>query len=1099
MSEAQIIKLKNLHAQLTRVNLATRLENLKNIQKSVLMWSGDTILFQDTMDYSHVLPEDDADTAALWLKHKSFCDTVGLPYGTSYLTGTAPLTSLPLHVYHDLLTVDPVFLCDNPVTYNRSWWQYASIPYAALKFLAMAGEAAQGVYFLISLVLWITGIGPITVPLILLGWISVKGTMMTGMAMYAKGKVKAVWERWGAIAIGLTSIVMIITLVRFAKNFKKVEKKQGKEDKEIPPWLHVIKLFIGVLAGLSAIIPVVSNVWPEGWRDFSFLSSIERTFTRVGTKLERAVDGVDDDTDPEIIAKKISAEAAKCKLLFVAAALETSAPTMVRVHSENVGEPQFYPLYRVCKDIGVPVNVSDSLFSKVNDSYRRILVISVSELEQIVEDCVVTRIDNPVEYLDVTWENAFKRTVIELPGAKYRGPLDREGLAEFVAAKAADKARNVKSHPLIPEGAGVGFDDPVEEAELAMPDESPAATTSTVHGPDSVPQAWEVLTFNRSVKILGISLSIVGVMLACVSLALSYTSRRRQRKEAAGYFRQIKSDEAQKSLLPVYSDRRTADNDKTGLVDTLVKVKFTSGTYFVCAAHVMDFDPYVVVRSGAAEKRVSLRDIAHLERKLDIAYVRADAIPVPGMATLTHWTPTTNSLPVVLTGFDPKDAKLFIGSSLAEVNREKNSITYDCDTFNYNCGTAVRDATNLAHVCAIHVGTNGPAKGNYGTLLQDPATCSLEKWVGSHEGRGEPDDELPTRRDVHNRVQTTAPFKSTGASKGQNMKAAAAQRDLRERNVKENRAERFQRDMWKTKHYLNSIDNLREDRYSGRMDDDSYHREIEEFMKLNGYDKQDKWGKQEYEDFLEDEYERALNKQVDSLPDEHRDEWRDLRYRQDALYENAMYMNASFRDEKMVQLDKDWTQFYDKLSTYEANRRATVRKQIEAKYESSPLPTGPKNVVAGPTDSVLLQPNARPLAEVPLSQLANSSQRQISQKTLTQPQPSRGPMPSPNSPPTKDIECQLCPTVAPKLPNPPSNTSSKNSGVTLTEVSSKPTNGKKQSKQPTNNSGISSSVTKNRRKKRSRAKSTGAKPVVTQPQRLASVQKLIGGDKTPKS
>jgi hypothetical protein len=247
--------------------------------------------------------------------------------------------------------------------------------------------------------------------------------------------------------------------------------------------------------------------------------------------------------------------------------------------------------------------------------------------------------------------------------------------------------------------------------------------------------------------------SIVGVgtvaIVACIFAALIYVKSKRDRKEARGFFRQIPVNIVKDHCVPVLT--RNASSP-TGMCDVMVKYRFESGTYWGLTKHVFDngFDPYVKIKVGDVEKTVQLTPLVQFTGK-DQAYIPAEKLAIPYVKSLKVIKPSRSG-PMALLSFDPDTGNPVIAQSLYSL--DSNRLHYDCDTYNYQCGSVAICSETLCAL-AMHTGTYGSGNGNYGDVLIDPSTKSQE----------------PSRA----RVITTPSMKSgsKSATSGQNRKEKA--------------------------------------------------------------------------------------------------------------------------------------------------------------------------------------------------------------------------------------------------------------------------------------------------------------------------------------
>jgi len=129
------------------------------------------------------------------------------------------------------------------------------------------------------------------------------------------------------------------------------------------------------------------------------------------------------------------------------------------------------------------------------------------------------------------------------------------------------------------------------------------------------------------------------------------------------------------------------------------KVRFkhkdgTTGTYWVLTQHVFDFgfEPYVKVSGKEVDLQPLVKFIGN-----DIALIPATAVAIAGIEAYTQ-ADMNKVHPVVFMSFRPKDLVPVTAGSLATRDYNNGRLTYDFDTGNFQCGSAVVDAQELSHI-----------------------------------------------------------------------------------------------------------------------------------------------------------------------------------------------------------------------------------------------------------------------------------------------------------------------------------------------------------------------------------------------------------------
>jgi len=209
-----------------------------------------------------------------------------------------------------------------------------------------------------------------------------------------------------------------------------------------------------------------------------------------------------------------------------------------------------------------------------------------------------------------------------------------------------------------------------------------------------------------------ISVGWIALLITLIVYYCRYLDSKSRKPESHGFFRQVPASYAKQVCVPVYS---SATQNTTNICHVMTKVKFPNGKYWVVTKHVFveGFKPYV--KDG--NKQISLEEKFKHHPTRDLSYCRVVDLPIPCERTL-NYKESPASCPMVMPTINPDNAEYTIAQSMC--TRKDNRLIYDCDTFNYQCGSPVVDATDLSQVYAVHAGTYGPQKGNYAELLVPP-------------------------------------------------------------------------------------------------------------------------------------------------------------------------------------------------------------------------------------------------------------------------------------------------------------------------------------------------------------------------------------------
>jgi len=187
--------------------------------------------------------------------------------------------------------------------------------------------------------------------------------------------------------------------------------------------------------------------------------------------------------------------------------------------------------------------------------------------------------------------------------------------------------------------------------------------------------------------------------------------------EARAFFRQVSSEQVRKHCIPVYTNKSASIK---GMCDVLTKVRWTRNgkniSGWLMTKHCLDLysDSHLRVEDGGVVKIIPLKNPVDIGN--DLVFYSASDVVVPGTTPLTRIIPPSVSSILFLT-YNPTTVEPMVGYSMASKNETAQRMEYDCDSENYQCGSAVVDASDLNKVFAIHTGTN--TKVNFATLIPD--------------------------------------------------------------------------------------------------------------------------------------------------------------------------------------------------------------------------------------------------------------------------------------------------------------------------------------------------------------------------------------------
>jgi len=225
--------------------------------------------------------------------------------------------------------------------------------------------------------------------------------------------------------------------------------------------------------------------------------------------------------------------------------------------------------------------------------------------------------------------------------------------------------------------------------------------------------------------------------------------------------------------------------------------------------HVFEegFEPFIK-RDG---KEIPLRPLFTDHPSTDLSYCPVQNLQIPKVHPLKYKAPPTSG-PGIFVTIDPTTGQH--GISFSMFTTDKGRLIYDCDTFNYQCGSPMVSAAEITTVYSIHAGTNGDKKGNYGVILcPPPVTMTPPPSIGNI-----PVPIVPVVVPAPTPAPESAEARDKG-SKGQHLNNATVKRDaLEQKEIKYEREIR-QKVIERAEHAKDRAQELYDDGYRRGFDD----------------------------------------------------------------------------------------------------------------------------------------------------------------------------------------------------------------------------------------------------------------------------------------